>query len=169
MSTPARTVPRIDFRLERPPARFGSPPWGLLVAVAVVVYATVVLLVLLFSLESSGAALAILLALPVPPLIVYGIRLSASRFAADDDDPPAPYRTEGGAGVGYGGEHVRRPDREERDAWRALKRGRISRVQFERVRARRHLAHGEIDRLEYQAIVAQLDEIEPEAAGRRPS
>ncbi len=168
MTTPAGAVPRIDFRLEQPPARYGPSPWGVLVAVAMVFYVAAILLVLLFSLESSGVALAIVFALPVAPLVFYGLRLSTSRFASADDDPPAPYRGESGAGVGYGGEHPRRPDREERRAWQALKRRRISRIQFERVRARRHLAHGEIDRLEYQAILAQLDEIEHRGTAPRP-
>lgn len=167
MSTSSGPVPRIDFRWDRPPAPYGSRPWGLFVAAAVVVYVAVILLVLLFSLEGSAVALGILFAGPAAPLVAFGIRLSASRFGGDDGAPAAPYRTESGAEVGYGGEHPRRPDREEREAWKALKRGRISRVQFERIRARRHLAHGEIDRLEYQAIIAQLDEVEHRGAGPR--
>jgi len=61
---------------------------------------------------------------------------------------------------GYFGEDVeerRGPDPEERVAWKRLRRGAIGRDQYERVRARRRFAHGELSSAEYHEILRELD------------
>lgn len=48
-------------------------------------------------------------------------------------------------------------DKEERTAYHQLRKGRISRRQYERIIAYRHFVHGEISRTEYHHIVSELD------------
>ncbi len=54
-------------------------------------------------------------------------------------------------------ENDRRPsDTEERAASRELRRGTISRADYERVMARRRFVHGEIDRAQYRQVLAEI-------------
>jgi hypothetical protein len=159
-STVARPY-RIEFDLNRPPAplRRGRGELVGLLAAWLGIYIVIIILVLaIFQSTGNGA---ILLVLPLPTIAGVGFRILLGRTGLGDNPGHAPYRTVEGALIGYGGEHPRPPDREERSAWRALRRHQIGRIQYERVRARRHLAHGEIDRHEYEMIVDQLNELDP--------
>ncbi len=65
---------------------------------------------------------------------------------------------------------VRPADREERAAGRRLRRGAITRREYERIIARRRFVHGEISRAEYHKLIQQLAEEEPtQQAGNSPS
>jgi hypothetical protein len=152
---------RIEFDLDRPPTplRRGRGELVGLLAAWLGVYIVVIILVLAIF-QSSGNG-AILLVLPLPTIVGWGFLMLLGRTNLGDNPGHAPYRTVDGALIGYGGENPRPPDREEKSAWRALRRHRIGRIQYERVRARRHLAHGEIDRHEYEIIVEQLSELDP--------
>jgi hypothetical protein len=169
MTRPGYAVGRqsqVVFDLDRPPAPLGRElsRLAILLGAWVGIYIVVIIFVIaIFQASGNGA---ILLVLPLPSIAGWGLRVLVRQTGVGDIPAAAPYRTVDGAQIGYGGEHPRRPDREERVAWRSLKRHRITRIQYERVRARRHLVHGEIDRIEYQMIVEQLNELDPTVSKR---
>ena len=63
-----------------------------------------------------------------------------------------------GMPVGDPDNEARLSDAEERRALRLLRRGAIPRREYEKIIARRHFAHGEITRSQYEEIVRELDE-----------
>ncbi len=75
----------------------------------------------------------------------------------------------GGTAVGDPSDPVRPSDPEERRAQHLLRRGAITRRQYEEIIARRHFVHGEISRAQYEETVQTLEERTVDARrGARP-
>lgn len=150
------------IELDRPAVRPGPrlPGWAVMALVWGGSWAA--LIVLYGLLSSSGPA--------VSPWLVVTIALGA--LAASIVAGVAAMRLRSGGSVWSNalesvGEPIgdpeggRRPsDAEERAAWRALRKGRLSRVEYERIAARRRYAHGDISYDEFHAISRQLDAAE---------
>jgi hypothetical protein len=112
-----------------------------------------------------GAALAVLTAgLVASGLIVY----TQLRFGSNGSLLSGELAA-GGSLLGDVTDAVRPSDREERSARRRMKRGAITRREYELLIARRHFVHGEISHAEYSEIVRQLsDQNVDSRRGARP-
>jgi hypothetical protein len=73
-----------------------------------------------------------------------------------------------GAPIGDPSDSVRPADREERTARRQLRRGKLTRPEYERVIARRHFVHGEITHAEYEELLREIAEQEAPVASAVP-
>lgn len=152
----------------RPPARLGSGvPWWLPVAVLWSVGVALILLIL-WGVSPGGQARFILLqtsavvvnGLAIGVSIYYWRRYGASGVLSPMFPPPLPnYSSLSGALNPNDARRV--ADKEERAALHQLRKGRISRLQYEKIIAYRHFVHGELTRTEYRQIIARLDEGEP--------
>ena len=149
----------------RPPARLG-PRWPLWLRLTVLWAATLLVyaltLALLAPLRIQGGNPSIV---PGFALVVLVISLSASvvlvyaqlRLATDASLMARGLQARGfPVGDPVGGN--RPSDPEERRALRRLKRGAITRREYEKIIARRHFVHGELSRTQYEEIVHELDE-----------
>jgi Short C-terminal domain len=149
--------------LERPPARLGprTPLW---VRVSLIWGGLVVLLVLLLIALSGthGAGPAGLFLV----LTVSGVAVAAFLTYLQRDYPWNLSRLETASisrGMPFADPEAggRSPDAEERAARHRLRRGEITRAEYERIIAHRRFAHGEISVAEYHEIDRELKDSEP--------
>ena len=139
----------------RPPARLGPryPLWAKLSVIWGIALVGSVL-VLIFINSNPKVAFAIIL-LPIAIVLAVAGSYAAWRIFPDRSPVDAIYR-----GWGYRRndteDPVRPSDPEERQALRRLRRGAITRREYERIIARRHFVHGEITLAQYKEIVREL-------------
>jgi hypothetical protein len=140
--------------LERPPARPGLrvPPgiilvvlWGTATAVAVVAA------ILLYP-GTAGWTLAVILAVVIFGISVLWLKGRLFHGLPSLDEATTPVVS----GSLNDPDLVRPADREEQSARRRLRRGTITRREYEGIMARRRFVHGEISRLEYLQLLDQL-------------
>jgi hypothetical protein len=150
--------------LGRPPPRSGLrlPPgivyvvlWGTATAVAVIAA------ILLYP-GIAGQTLAVILAVVIFGISVFWVRGVLFIGTPSLDEASAPVFP----GFLNDPDLVRPADREERSARRRLRRGTITRREYEGIMARRRFVHGEISRLEYLQLLDQLREGDPLSQSR---
>ena len=157
----------MEVDLRRPPARLGSGVlWWFPVAVLWSVGVALILLIL-WGVSPGGQAKFILL--QTSAVLVNGLAIGVSiyywrRYGASGVLTPMfptlpNYSSLSGALNANDARRV--AEKEERVALHQLRKGRISRLQYEKIIAYRHFVHGELTRTEYRQIIARLDEGEP--------
>ena len=160
----------MEVDLNRPPAPL-NPRWPAWLILVVVWGAGFGLAILFFELSAQPSTAGVLVLASIAGLgflvllawAALSLRGGQSRLFLDrywtgqaypQEDPSDEYRLD---------------DREEREARRRLRRGTISRADYERIIARREFAHGELSRDAYHARIARIGEEEAELLARRPN
>ena len=155
--------PLID--LSRPPIRPGPrvPGWLFYALVLAVSFALIVLILSLLAqpLATQNGALtpgarAVLLGLAIAAIAALVIFSYAGLRLRKGSSLFSNVLQAKGYPVGDPDRGRRRSDFGERAAWKRLKRGEITRVEYERLMAGRRFAHGEISAEEYHEILRQL-------------
>lgn len=149
----------------RPPAPLGPrvPLWLKLVLLYV---ATVVFYVFIVATTTSGPDHGPNPTLsPTLGLILLSVDVAVSflflyleRRLVTDGSIMARAMSSRGVSVGEPSDTTRVSDPEERRARRLLRKGAITRREYEKAIARRHFVHGEITRSRYEEIIHELDE-----------
>jgi hypothetical protein len=158
----------LEVDISRPPARLGPrvPLWVrlfVLWAIMLVVYILVLDLLIGPYNEASPPQYA-----PVFTIGLLIVGLSASfvmiyvqyRFVSDNSIVSSVLAARGFS-LGDPEGAVRPSDPEERNAHRRFRRKQITRLDYERIIARRHFVHGELTHAEYNDIIRQLNEQDP--------
>ena len=143
--------------LTRPPARL--PPrlsdYVIVVIAWVIFFAIAILTGVLSNISSTRGGFLILGILTLVDLAValyLSVRIGWRALVYSWVTDLTKYPPVGGADI-----RSRSADREEIEAGRLLRKGRITRVQYEQRIAYRRFVHGEITRAEYHSILAQLE------------
>ena len=126
------------------------PVW---LAVTLLFFAEFVLALFAYVFNSPLAGLIILPGLVVVTVlsVYYWRRFGVSRLVF------SPLVVRDRTNLGDPEDQPRLADRQERAAQRDLRRGKLSRQQYEKIIAYRHFVHGEISRAEYHHIISELD------------
>lgn len=141
----------MEADLQRPPATIGprTPAWPI---VTLLFFAFVVLL----SAYALNLPTVLLIFLPGFILVIALSVYCWTRFGVFPLGS-GPLTSHDPIDLGNPEDQPRLADPQERSAQRDLRRGRISRLQYERVIAYRHFVHGEISGAEYHHIISELD------------
>lgn len=156
---PAVPLP-YEIDLDRPPRRLG-PRRSVTTRMAIGWGVCVVLWGFLLYLVVRGLPPLLFL---VPALTVTGGMAYFQARLVNDGSALARHFVESGFNPSDLDASTRVVDRQELSALRRLQRRAITRVEYERIVAFRHLAHGEISEPEYRQILRYLAEQEPRPA-----
>jgi hypothetical protein len=154
----------VAIDLYRPPARLGPryPLYAKLVAIWVIVL--IVDYSLLLLLDANPVFGLVIILLPITLVLAIVGSYAAYRFMPDRS-VFAPTLRALGFRRGDTEESVRLSDPQEREAARRLRRGAITRREYERIMVRRRFVHGEITQARYNEIVRQLGDGKPPTRG----
>jgi hypothetical protein len=157
----------IEVDVYRPPARLGPryPLWAKLAVLWGVTFVFLLVSSAVLSYSPTGGLLTLVLVVALCASVV----LSYVQFRL------VPGRTvwsnvlaARGSPVGDPEDAVRVADPEERRARRRLRRGAITRREYERIIARRRFVHGELSEEDYHEITRQLSYGDPPGRGHEP-
>lgn len=160
----------------RPPAPLGPrvPLWAKLAILWGASFGVYLLLLILSANSTPNLSFALVIsivALAASLVMVYAqLRLGVGTIGMSYAWAPS-YLSVRGFPYGETTDSARLSDAEERSALHRLRRGAITRREYERIIARRHFAHGEISRAEYHKILEEIGSDDPPhpEADRHPS
>jgi hypothetical protein len=145
----------------RPPARLGPryPLWAKLALTWGAMFVVYLLSISLLAQQPTAGVAVVLLVIGLAAAVV--LTYAQLRLVPGQSFwlTPRP------GGPGDPDDEGRLADPEERDARRRLRRGAITRREYDRILARRHFVHGEISREEYHETLRELGDDDP----RHPS
>ncbi len=159
----------VEIEVYRPPARLGPriPFWAILAMIWGGTFA-IILTVDILSSQSPDSSFDLLLGTIglVASLVMAYARLRLVRGTSVWSNGLLTR----GYPIGDTSDEVRLSDPEERAARRRLRRGAITRREYERIIARRHFVHGEYSAAEYHEALRQIgDDTPPGSVGSPPA